>query len=58
MQSFGDGEILDLRLDRDGSTTVQAHGPVLTDRVGSDGAMSVERRPVAFGPEEPGRRDV
>lgn len=44
--SFGDGEVLDLHLDRDGPSTLRVHGCVMTDRVGPDGTLALEHHAV------------
>lgn len=44
--SFGDGEVLDLHLDRNGPSTLRVHGWVITDGVGPDGTLELERHAV------------
>jgi hypothetical protein len=44
--SFHDGEILGLRLDRDGPSILRVYGWITTDRVGPNGASVLERHAV------------
>ena len=44
--SFGDGEILDLHLDRDGPSSLSVHGWVTIHRDGPDGSSVLERHAV------------
>ncbi len=44
--SFGDGEILSLCLDRNGPSALRLHGWIITDRVGPDGTLVLERHAV------------
>ncbi|MFB0493741.1 hypothetical protein ABIE45_006397 [Methylobacterium sp. OAE515] len=44
--SFHDGEILGLRLDRDGPSTLRVHGWINTGGVGLDGALALKRHAV------------
>lgn len=44
--SFHDGEVLDLHLNRNRPSTLRVHGWVMTDGVGRDGTLVLERHAV------------